>query len=391
MTTIVGIDIAKYQHRARVISSTGEVLVSDFSFENNRQGFQSFLHVLENLNPSHKIKIGFESTGHYGNNLKNFLINHGYDFMEIHPILINRFSKAYTLRKTKTDQVDASSICFYLTSVDYQPYLSKFYHINQLKSLTRFRDSLIKHRSQQLQAMTNILDYIFPEFKPFFNGSLKSSTCLYLLRNYGVPSKMARLTIASYDKMKSQLRRTITYAQFCKLKELAKNTVGSEDPLRTFQLQACLELYTELNRQVVESEQLIESEFSKIDSYLQTIPGIGLISAASIYSEVGCFTRFNHPDKLVAFCGLDAAYYQSGEAEFTGRMVKHGSSYLRQYIMNVATTSVMHNPILYDYYHKKRSEGKHHRIALSHVAKKLIRIIYKLETDSIEFNTDQMK
>ena len=391
MTIIIGIDIAKYHHQALILSENGEVIVNSFSFENNHQGFQEFHHVLLSLDPTHKIKIGFEATGHYGNNLKNFLMNLGFDFMEIHPVLINQFSKAYTLRKTKTDKLDVKVICSYLTSVDYQPYLTESYHINQLKSLTRFRDSLVKQRSLQLQSMTNIMDHLFPEFKPFFKNSLKSATAIYLLTSFETPSRIARLNLNSYNKMKSQLHRTISYARFCELKTLAKNTIGIEDPLRTFQLQACLKLYLEYNHQIQETEQLIEYEFSKVTSHIQTIPGIGLISAAGIYSEIGGISRFNHPDKLVSFCGLDASYYQSGEAEFTGRMVKRGSSYLRQYLMNVATTSLIHNPHLYEYYSKKRREDKHHRVALSHVAKKLIRTIFKLETDQIDFDIQQMR
>ena len=115
------------------------------------------------------------------------------------------------------------------------------------------------------------------------------------------------------------------------------------------------------------------------------------MSAAGIFSEIEDISRFSHPDKLVAFAGLDCAYYQSGESEFTGRMVKRGSSYLRQYLMNAAITVMLHNPNFYDYYLKKRNEGKHHRVALSHVAKKIIRIIYKLESNHIDFNPQLMK
>lgn len=165
-------------------------------------------------------------------------------------------------------------ICSYLTSVDYQPYLTESYHINQLKSLTRFRDSLVKQRSLQLQSMTNIMDHLFPEFKPFFKNSLKSATAIYLLTSFETPSRIARLNLNSYNKMKSQLHRTISYDHFCELKTLAKNTIGIEDHLRTFQLQACLKLYLEYHHQIQETEQLIEYEFSKVTSHFQTIHSI---------------------------------------------------------------------------------------------------------------------
>ncbi len=158
-----------------------------------------------------------------------------------------------------------------------------------------------------------------------------------------------------------------------------------------FQLNTYLSLYRTLCQHITELEELMIFEFSNVSSQLQSIPGIGLISAASIYSEVEDFDRFNHPDQLVAFCGLDPAYYQSGQSEYTGRMVKRGSPYLRQYIMNCSIYVMMYNSTFYEYYHKKRNEGKAHRVALSHVAKKLIRIIFKLEKDSISFDSTKMR
>lgn len=391
VTYIVGIDIAKFSHECLILNHHGEVVVQSFSFDNNYLGFKMLGTILSRTAHSTQIKIGFEATGHYGNNLKNFLINSGYDFMEIHPVLINRFSKAISLRKTKTDKVDASLICSYLTSVEFKPYSLKSYHNTSLKSLIRTRDSLVKERSLQLQRMTNILDIIFPEFKPFFKHSLKSSTALYILKHYTLPSKIKRMTQSSYAKMASKLRRTISYARFIKLKELANNTVGTEDELLAFQLHSFLNLYNHFDNLIKEIDVLILNEYKKANSYIHTIPGIGEISAATIATEIGDIRKFPNPDKLVAFFGLDPALYQSGETEFTGRMVKRGSSLLRQTIMNCATYCLLHNPPLYDFYRKKRDEGKHHRVALSHVAKKLIRIIFALETKEIEFDFNHMK
>ena len=311
--------------------------------------------------------------------------------MEFHPVLINRFTKATTLRKTKTDKVDVEIICKYINSVEYKPYSTKSYHTKYFNSLTRTRDSLVKERSLQLQRMTNTLDYIFPEFKPFFGGSLKSSTAQYLLLNYGTPEKIAKMNQTSYKKMCSTLRRTISYAKFTSLRELAKHTIGVQSPLFEFQLNNYVNLYIHLNKIIIETDNLILEEFEKVDSYLQSIPGIGPISAATIISEIGSIENFSNPGQLVAYAGLDPAFYQSGQSTFTGKMVKRGSSLLRQVLMNCAQSSLVHNPQMYDYYLKKRNEGKAHRVALSHVAKKLIRIVFALETQQIMYNPEQMK
>lgn len=391
MTFLVGIDIAKYKHDCFIMNHDGEVIRESFSFSNDRSGFSFFNEILSDLDSSQSIRIGLEATGHYGMNLKIYLEEIGYSYMEFNPILIRRFSTATTLRRTKTDKVDAQLIALYLSTVDFKPYPPKSYHIRNLKSLSRHRDELIKLRSLQLTQMTNKLDLIFPEFKPFFKNSLKSKTCMYLLKNYTTPSKMARMNIDSFKKMTSILRHTLSYARFTQLKELAQSTIGSDDSILSSQLESILELHDFIQIQLDEIDKLIKIEFNQSGSHIQSILGIGLYSAACIYSEIGIINRFDNPDQVLAFAGLEPSRHQSGDSEFKGHMVKHGSSYLRQALMNVAESSLIHNPILYDFYKKKRNEGKPHRVALSHVAKKLVRIIYTIETNNINFDFSKMR
>ena len=391
MTYFIGLDLAKYKHDCFVTNENGEIIKDSFSFTNDSIGFNTLLNELQSLDSIQEKRIGLEATGHYGSNLKITLEENNFSFMEINPILIYRFAKATTLRRTKTDKIDARLIAMYLSTIDYKPYPTKSYHVRNLKSLCRTRDSLVKQRSLHLVKLTNVLDLIFPEFKPFFNGTLKASTALYILENYGVPSKIARMTIDSFNNMKSKLRHTISYARFIKLKELAKNTVGNEDPILSFELDLHLELFKELDSKIKDIESLILDEYENVSSHIHTIPGIGPISAAGIFAEIGNISRFNNPNQLLAFAGLEPSRNQSGESDHTGHMVKHGSSYLRQYLMNVAESQLIHNPLLYDYYLKKRNEGKHHRVALSHIAKRLVRIIFSLEKNDVDFDMNKMK
>ena len=130
---------------------------------------------------------------------------------------------------------------------------------------------------------------------------------------------------------------------------------------------------------------------SKIDSKIPTIKGIGLVSAATIIAEIEDISRFDSPDKLLAFSGLDPRLFQSGTQEFKGRMNKKGSVVLRRVLMNCAESIMISNLVFYDYYRKKRDEGKAHRVALSHLARKLVRLIYKLETEHIDFDSSLVK
>ena len=253
MTYFIGIDISKFKHDCFIMNENGEVIRNSFSFKNDKEGFNTLLNVLKNLDPNQEKKIGFESTGHYGTNLKMFLERNGYSFMEFNPLLVHRFINGGTLRRTKNDKVDAQKISLYLSSREYKPNPNSSYHLNCLKSLTRLRESLVGERTLQIVRMTNILDKMFPEFKPLFDDKgLKAASALYLLENYGTPSKMANMTKASYDKMKSCLRRPISYAKFCKIKELAKNSIGNEDEILVFELNISLDLFKELDKKIAD-------------------------------------------------------------------------------------------------------------------------------------------
>ena len=390
-TYFIGIDIAKFKHDCFIMDDNGEVIKDSFTITNDKTGFLTLHSALKSLDPKFEKRIGLEATGHYGMNLKIYLERSGYSFMEFNPILIDRFKKATTLRRTKTDKIDARLIASYLSSIKYEPYPLSSYHLSCLTALTRDRVNLVDERSRHLVKMTNILDKIFPEFKKYFSNGFKSRSALYLLENYGYPSKMANMTRSSYDKMCKELKKPISYASFCKIKEEAKDTIGNEDEILIFQLRYHLELFKELDQVIDKIDEVIIEEYKCFNSHISSIPGIGIISAASIFSEIGDIKRFKDINKLIAFCGLEPSTYQSGESEYTGHMVKHGSSYLRRHIMNCAITTLIHIPPFYDYYHKKRSEGKVHRVALSHLAKRLLKIIYTLEKNDLDFDMDKVR
>ena len=120
----IGIDISKYKHDCFTMNENNQVIRDSFSFDNSQEGFKTFLDVLKSLDCSQEIKIGLEATGHYGNNLKLFLNDNGYSFMEFNPLLIKRFASSHSLRRTETDKYDASLIAAILTdaTIEYKPY-----------------------------------------------------------------------------------------------------------------------------------------------------------------------------------------------------------------------------------------------------------------------------
>jgi transposase len=384
----VGIDISKFKHDCAIIDDLGDVVTPSWSFSNDCEGFSLLAELLTNLGKN--VKIGFESTGHYGQNLKLFLESNSFTFMEFNPLLISRFVCSKSLRKTKTDSIDALLIAQYLMTVEYKPHPASFYHLDMLKSLTRFRDSLVRQRSRQLVELTNVLDKTFPEFKPFFNHKF-SVTALYILSNYTTPEKIANMNSRSYEALRKLSRGKFTMGAFTQLKTLAKNTVGRTDDYLLSEMSVLLELYNQLDAKIQEIEEQVVACIRGINPPMLSIPGIGALSAAVILSEYGDLSNYDSPAKLLSFAGLEPGYFQSGQAEHTGRMVKHGSSHLRYALMNCCLPLITNEPVFAEYYAKKRAEGKPYRVALTHVAKKLLRVIFTLQTTNVTYDPELIR
>lgn len=386
----VGIDISKYKHDCTILDSSGSIVTEDFIFTNDRSGFDSFLTLLESLDFPDNIRIGFESTGHYTSNLKRFLENNHYSFMESNPSLISKYIHSQTLRKTKNDAIDSLSIAHWLMTVEYKPYPIGFYHMYSLKSLTRLRDTFVRQRSLYIVKLTNVLDLTFPEFKPFFNNKF-SKTAIFILENFPSPEKISEISESDYEQIRCISRGKFSFSKLINLKNLALNTVGDSNVIFEHEISSLIKIFNSLDIEISKMDEDISSLINELKPRTLTIPGIGSITTAVIISEYGDIKRFSSPDKMVSFAGLEPGYYQSGTMESHGKMVKRGSSNLRCCLMNCVLPLINFNPVFATYYYKKRNEGKSHRVALSHVAKKLIRVIYTLETKDIDFDESKLK
>ena len=387
----IGIDISKYKHDCIVIDESGVIIRNVFSFDNSRTGFDQFMEMFKSLDPLEIKRIGFEATGHYQDNFKVYLERSGIEFMELNALLVHKFKNSQTLRGVKTDKTDARLIASYLSSIEFKPYPKISYHTLALRSLCKRHFDLINERTKYLIRITNFLDRTFPEFKEFIKGNIKSKTCMYILHNYAIPSKIVNINIQSYGNLRKESHGHFSVAKFDKLKELAKNTVGFSYETDLFEIKSLLRVYDALQDEISLVENEITTLLSKINSHIPSILGIGMVSAATMIAEIEDVSRFDSPDKLLAFAGLDPRIYQSGTQSFKGRMNKKGSVVLRRVLMNCSESILMYNPAFYAYYRKKRDEGKSHRVAISHVARKLVRIIYKLETEHIDFDLSIVK
>lgn len=382
----VGIDIAKLNHFAAAISSDGEVLIEPFKFTNDNDGFFTLLSKINSFDKN-SIIIGLESTAHYGNNLLAFLVPKGFHVCLINPIQTSTMRKN-NIRKTKTDKVDTFIICKTLMMQPHRFVTLYDIALMHLKNLGRFRQKTVKQRTRLKIQLTSYVDQVFPELQYFFKSGIHHKGCYALLKEAPSPDAIASMHLTHL----THLLKSASHGHFKKetaveLRVLAQKSVGSSDKSLSIQITQSIEQIELLDRQLKQIESEMEDIVKSLDSVIMTIPGIGYINGGMILGEIGDVTRFTNPSKLLAFAGLDPSVYQSGnfEAKHT-RMSKRGSRTLRYALINAAHNVVKNNKTFNDYYNHKLSEGRSHYNALGHCAGKLVRIIYKMLTDNIEFN-----
>jgi len=387
----VGIDIAKLNHFASAISSDGTELMKPFKFTNDGDGFQMLDSRLSALSyEDDSIIIGLESTAHYGDNLVRYLVACNYNVCVLNPIKTSVMRKD-NIRKTKTDKVDIFIIAKTLMMQDSYRFVS-FYDLDlmDLKQLGRFRQKTIKQRTRLKIQLTSYVDQVFPELQYFFKSGLHQKAVYALLKEAPTPQDIASMHMTHL----SHLLATASHGHFKKeqakeLRVLAQKSVGANDSALSIQITHSIAQIELLDSQLnsVEAEMTEIMKFN--DSVIMTIPGIGYINGGMILGEIGDIHRFPSPSKLLAFAGLDPSVYQSGNySARRTRMSKRGSRVLRYALINAAHNVVKNNATFKAYYDKKMAEGRSHYNALGHCAGKLVRIIWKMLTDGVEFNLD---
>ena len=385
----VGIDIAKLNHFAAAISSDGEILIEPFKFTNDYDGFYLLLSKLAPLDQN-SIIIGLESTAHYGDNLVRFLISKDFKVCVLNPIQTSSMRKN-SIRKTKTDKVDTFVIAKTLMMQD----SLRFMTLNdldyiELKELGRFRQKLVKQRTRLKIQLTSYVDQVFPELQYFFKSGLHQNSVYALLKEAPTPTAIASMHMTHL----AHLLEVASHGHFGKekareLRVLAQKSVGVNDSSLSIQITHTIEQIELLDSQLFHTELEMANLVTCLHSVIMTIPGIGFINGGMILGEIGDIHRFSEPKKLLAFAGLDPSVHQSGnfQAQRT-RMSKRGSKVLRYALINAAHNVVKNNATFKAYYDAKRAEGRTHYNALGHCAGKLVRVIWKMLTDEVEFNLE---
>ena len=379
-----GIDIAKDKHDCFITNSEGDVLFKAFTIPNNLDGFndlyQKIASVMDDVT---KVRVGLEATGHYSYNLLGYLIDKGLPTYVINPLHTNLYRKSLSLRQTKTDKVDARTIASMLMSdVNLKSYSDISYHNEELKSLTRYRFDKVKERAKLKTSVSRLVCILFPELEKLV-PTLHMVSVYALLSEFPGAKHVATAHLTRLTNLLSESSKGQTAITF---REAARASISSNMPAKSLELKHTIKLIQELDSEIDEIENEIKIIMDEINSPILSIPGINYRMGAMIIAEIGDFSRFDSPDKILAYAGFSPSTYQSGQLDGAyAHIEKRGSRYLRYALYNAAKYVCHWDPTFAAYLSKKRAEGKHYNIALSHAVKKLVRVIYHLEKSKQQY------
>ena len=380
---LVGIDVAKDKHDCYISNSDGEVLFDVFTIPNNMDGFNTLYERISSVaDDLTKVKVGLEATGHYSYNILGYILNKGLTTYVINPLHTNLYRKSLSLRKTKTDRIDARSIAYMLLSdSSLKPYSTTSYHNAELKSLARYRFAKVRERAKLKTSVSRLVNILFPEIEHLV-PTLHMKSVYALLSEFPGASYIADCHLTHLKHLlEDNSHGRYSSDKALEIRDAASCSVGSTMPAKSLELKHTIALISMLNDEINEIESKIKTILDKLNSPILTIPGISYRMAAMIIAEIGDISRFSSPDQILAYAGMSPSTYQSGQLTSSyAHMEKRGSKYLRYALINSTRFVCLWDPTFSTYLAKKRAEGKHYNVAITHAAKKLVRLIFALET-----------
>jgi len=371
-----GIDVAKRKHAIAFLDEKGQLVQRPFTIENTRAGFDQLRQALVTLDG--QILIGLEATGHYWWALYDELTQQAYPVVVLNALQVHAFRQS-GVRKVKSDRTDAVWIAEFLRFSQPEPAQPTTTLFLQLKDLSRFRYHLSDQIGDAKRKLLSVLDRVFPEYETLFSSVFLTSS-RQLLAQAASAQELAEFDLHEL----TELLHTASRGRFDRAKAealhtLAQHSVGVRFLADAAQLQVrCLLAQIDLlEEQRDRVDQALAQLMNQVPQHILSIPGVGPTTGAALLAEIGDIQRFDAPEKLVAYAGIDAAVYQTGQFEARQmHMSKRGSPYLRHALWQAASMAIMHDAELRAYYDRKRQEGKAHGTALGAVCRKLLTRVY---------------
>ena len=384
----LGIDISKKSHHCVILNSEGKALCKSFTIKSSSDGFDKLVEKLEKLNlTSENLLTGLEATGNLWENLYSFLTDKKYKVIVLNPYQTSKFRQVL-LKKAKTDDIDAYVIAGLLRSNHYGSSFVSEENVQSLRDIVKLRYELMKDKKDYQRQVMSLLSLIFPEHnktvlkKPFTIASIK------VLKKYPTAKHIAKARVKNIEKIVRKIQgNNYSIGDIDQLITTAKKSIysGRSKEARGLKLTILLEHIEKLNNSIELLDQEMSETLNPKDnnnspgSNLLTIPGVGLITAATFISAVGIKGKaFSTGTQYIGYIGFFPKIHQSGDTTRKNVISNRGPRYIRWSLYMAAVACIMYNQEMRTLYYQKISQGKSKKEALVYVSKKLAHIMLSM-------------
>lgn len=390
---IVGVDIAKHTHYARILFSDGSES-APYSFSNNREGFEAFKEwIFKNRKKTNcdSICIGLESTGHYWEALAFYLEGApGVRLVQVNPKHVKKTKELYDNSPGKTDSKDAGIIAMLIRMGRSQRLVLPCGHFAALRYYGKLREQKIVEPGVQRNIIHSLVDRVFPEYRGIFK-MFESKTSLYILKHYTTPERIAREGAKRISKAIYRASRgKLSNDRATKLIDAASTTVGLKEGVEaiTFAIKSTVNSIERIQGEIAAIERELKDTLKEIPyvSKLLSIPGVGEISLSVILGETGNIRNYQKAEELLKLAGLNLYEISSGMHKGKRHISKRGRSLLRKWLFFAALRTVKKDGAFRgDYLRLTQTNQMHKTKALVAISRKLLRVLFALVRDGVAY------
>jgi transposase len=398
-TLIVGVDIAKETQWARFVDYRGLELGKTLKFQNDKKGFENILSSIEAICKKKRLEgviVGMEPTGHYWKPLANYLLMNEIKVVMVNPYHTKKAKELDDNSQTKSDKKDALTIAKLVRDGRYYEVYMPQDIFAELRILSNARISLMKRHNALKNTITAVMDEYFPEIKTVFKNPLTGKTSMQILKTCPFPSLILELGVEGVlAEIKKAVKKTVGRKKAQQLVETARNSIGVR--YGTVSAKLKLDLMIEelelLTKQLDHLENAMELALAEIKygEIILSIPGIGVVSAASFLGEIGDPLRFDHPRQISKMAGYNLVEDSSGKNKSKTVISKRGRKNLRNVLYQMAMVMVAVNKEmkeLYKYLKTRENNPLKKKQALVVISKKIITVIYNLAKKQTEYKAE---
>jgi len=406
---IVPIDAAKYYQKALLCNYYGDVLERPFFFGVNQDGLNLLCSKIEDARKeiqAERIFIGIESTAHYYEDIVYELGRRGYGVTIINPATTYE-ERASALNWSKTDDLDLYAIAHALIQNKGMENKLPEGAYRKLMKLTRARRSEVQKRALVRIQIRTLMDHIWRDYQGFVeveNNKPKrrlifsdfwGKSSLFFMEHFPHPSKLLEFGEERVWEIAKENKLRIKETHIQTLLYVAEKSINKamEDVSAELLL---LRLAIQDLRRLDENVAILEKEIEKVllhtdGRLLLTVPGIGVVTAAEFYSELGDISQYDNAGQLIKKAGTNPIIIQSGGTQgFYGRISKQGNKHLRFMVYTVGKSLAQHNKDLRPYYEKLKARGKHARKAFIALGNKFIKIAFSMLKHKKPYESKQL-